>query len=553
MAHGDHTIKPALTKPASITQLANVMVGLAPSPAVAVAAKNASGNAMTPGSETVTPNIPSGSNLLRTLSLEPIDGIRTFYNGAVNQQGQARTLTASSTGLTSTVISGLVASAPVPTTGGSTYFISPAGSDTNDGISSESPWATPNHPLNCGDVIEAAPGAYSFSNFYAGKWGTVTCAEGKNVAWLRCTTFDTCKMSITAADPYADGMLIDQSYWGVQGWEVTASSASGTCFVAYPSHRKNIHHIVFANDICNGAGQGGFGASSYTPYGVDYFAVIGSIAYNTSQGSTNCTSGISIYEPVASDSLPGTHIYFAGNFVWDNVDANRCGGTAPTDGEGIMLDSLGHISYSQQVVVDNNISIFNGGRGVQSYLNTRARIYIRHNTAFGNNTQPGQASSRSCGEISLYESPLSEVFENLAQTTSTRGCAGNTIYAYYVISGDATDKVHSTWAYSSAGHNFGSATSSAFSFGPNNVLGRNPSFANPVDPGAPNCGRSQNVPNCMAALIANFTPKAKRAAGYGFSTPGEVQAYDALFPKWLCNVNLPNGLVTASCLTPRHL
>jgi hypothetical protein len=53
----------------------------------------------------------------------------------------------------------------------------------------------------------------------------------------------------------------------------------------------------------------------------------------------------------------------------------------------------------------------------------------------------------------------------------------------------------------------------------------------------------------MATVIANFTPTNEAASGYGYQIPGAAQIYDPLFPQWLCNVNLPAGLVTMGCKT----
>jgi hypothetical protein len=54
----------------------------------------------------------------------------------------------------------------------------------------------------------------------------------------------------------------------------------------------------------------------------------------------------------------------------------------------------------------------------------------------------------------------------------------------------------------------------------------------------------------MATVIANFTPTNATvlAGGYGYQIPSGTQIYDPLFPQWLCNVNLPSGLVTMGCL-----
>ena len=43
-----------------------------------------------------------------------------------------------------------------------TYYLSPTGNDGYPGESASQPWLSPNHPVNCGDVIVAAPsGNYS--------------------------------------------------------------------------------------------------------------------------------------------------------------------------------------------------------------------------------------------------------------------------------------------------------------------------------------------------------------------------------------------------------
>ena len=141
-----------------------------------------------------------------------------------------------------------------------TFFLAPAsggGNDSNNGTSASTPWLTPNHPVNCGDVITAAAStSYSASNFGSGKWGPVSCPAGNNVAWLKCATFDACKISASGAH----GMRLAASFWGVQGWEINrwqrrlcrllrGASAFRVC---------TIHHIVFANDIANGCIDGGF-------------------------------------------------------------------------------------------------------------------------------------------------------------------------------------------------------------------------------------------------------------------------------------------------------
>jgi hypothetical protein len=444
-----------------------------------------------------------------------------------------------------------------------TYYLAPAaagGSDSNNGTSASTPWLTPNHALVCGDVILAAAGAYSATNFTYGSWGTVTCAGGNDVAWLKCVAFDACKF--TASSPYTT-MAVTQSYWGVQGWEVTASGDTDACFTAYPpSSSVEIHHIIFVNDVANGCHNSGFTTGNNGNVGVDYLAVIGNIAYNASQSSQGCASGISIYQPVQSDSLSGTHIYIAGNFSWDNFNANPCGGGAPSDGNGILIDtpdgSQGGLPspYGAQIVVDNNILVANGGRGFDVFNNSagaeHAAIYARHNTLWGNNADLNETNNL-CGEITINVALNVQVLFNLAATNAANGCGGHPLYAYYVAYGGSTDLVYSNLGWAASGTYSAISSSPAFSYASNNLFGVNPSFVNAAAPGAPNCGGASNVPNCMAATIANFTPTTAAAIPYGYQVPSAVQTYDPLFPQWLCNVTLPAGLVTMGCLAQSSL
>ncbi len=434
------------------------------------------------------------------------------------------------------------------------YFLSPSGSDSNSGTSSSSPWLTPNHSVNCGDVITAAAGtSYSSANFSYGKWGTVTCAAGNNVAWLQCATFDACK--ITSSSEHA--MVVTNNYWGVQGWETTTTTGNSYgCFVVTPPNSStSIHHVIFANDIANGCTGGGFTSFNNGSAGVDYIVYVGSIAYNAAAGSGACFSGFNIYEPKQSDTAAGTHMYIAGNFSYANEDPSPCAGGSPTDGEGIIIDTFdgsqgGGNDYAQQTVVFNNITIGNGGRGVEVFNNSagssHAPVFLEYNTTWHNNNATNQNWS-GCGEIQLGSAYDVTAMYNLAMASSSTGCGTNTVYAFSVENSNGTVTVNDNWGDAAAGTPGFTYNSSGFSYGSANAFGTNPGFANPSTPGAPNCGAFADVPACMVSMISDFKPTASGASAYGYQAPLTTTVTDPLFPQWLCNVNLPAGLVTMGC------
>jgi hypothetical protein len=441
------------------------------------------------------------------------------------------------------------------------YYLSPTGKDSNNGLSTGASWLTPNHPLNCGDVITAAAStSYVNTNFSSGDWGTVTCPEKNNVAWLKCATFDACKIN-TSGTIY-QGMWISKSYWGVEGWEVTTPSTAiyGTCFLISPADKgpAEISHIILANNVANGCSYYGFMLSYVGVSSPDYVAIIGNIAYNAAtanNASDGCASGISVYRPIPADSAPGTHIYIAGNFAYANVDGVGCQGVStPTDGQGVILDTLGYNGYDQQVVIQNNIFVWNGAKGISvgGAGTTKAPIYIKHNTVYGNNTDP-HLNLYDSGELWISEAGLVKATGDLITAKSATEAGGNNLlYAMSVVDSQSTNSVSGEWAYGLSGQNkvvYGTAGSP---FG-TNVLGTSPEFSNPVKPGAPSCGGYASVPACMATVIADYTPKASGAAAYGYQPVSNVSVTDSLFPQWLCtatgvlDANIPSGLITPGC------
>lgn len=436
-----------------------------------------------------------------------------------------------------------------------TYYLSPSGNDSNNGLSGAYSWASPNHSLNCGDVIIGAAGWYSNANFYTGKWGHVNCPANNNVAWLKCGTFDTCKIYASGNQ----GMWVDKSYWGVQGWEVgtNANDTYGTCFLAAPnwSNPVTIHHIIFANDIANGCAQSGFAAINRGYAGVDYFTVIGSVAFNAAQGSNTCASGISVLQPVQSDTAAGTHIYVAGNFSYANMEPNVCNGGSPTDGEGIIFDNFdGHqsgiASYWSQAVAFSNIVIGNGSKGVEVNGNQagayHASIWLNQNTVWGNNAAANQ-TWLGCAEISVVSSKNVHSFGNLASTKSATGCGGNQIYAMAVAAGDGSDTADNNFAFGYNGNNTFVWDVGSFFWNGDNHFNISPAFRYPNVPGSPNCGGTANVAACMASLVNDFAPTSANSINYGYQKPLSYSVADPLFPRWLCTANVPSGLITMGC------
>jgi hypothetical protein len=315
--------------------------------------------------------------------------------------------------------------------------------------------------------------------------------------------------------------------------------------------------VIFANNVANGCAHGGFITfNSGTGASADYVVIVGNIAYNAAQGGSACTSGISIYQPIASDSNAGTHIFIAGNISYDNVNPNPCGGTTPTDGEAVIVDTLdfsqgGGPIYTQQVAVENNLGFFNGGRGFEIFNNrvgsNHAPVYFKYNTAFGDMTDMNQTEG--ClgrAEMDIGYSFDSSMDHNLSQTNG-KSCNNAALWAFTMETGNGTDTATNNWFAGTSGNNTLIDNSTGFALGAGNTIGTSPAFSNPVNQGAPSCGGYANAPACMAKVISDYTPTASGASSFGRQPVSNTSVSDPLYPQWLCHVNMPPGLVTPSC------
>jgi Chitobiase/beta-hexosaminidase C-terminal domain len=540
---------------ATLTKLAIAVVQLSPRSAATPTFSLASGTYTSAKSVTLS-DATAGATIYYTTNGTTPTTSSTQYSDAIS-------VTASETIEAIAVAKGYIDSglASADYVIGGSYYLAPAedgGNDANDGLSPDAPWRSPDHPLKCGDVITAASGTYAPGTF-EGTFGTVT-GTGHCFAILKCATFDTCFSIGTGNDPTNGLIWVSKSHWAVMGFEVrnpSATSADSSCFKASPLRAATITDVAFINDIANGCGLGGFATAPYYAggsYGVDYFIMIADIAYNAAQTKAQCANGISIWKPVNYDTLPGTHTYIAQYFGWGNVEPRVCGGTAATDGEGVIFDTFSAFGYTGQTALEDSLTVFNGSHGIEVWENASTPIFIKNNTTYANNGGPG-LDEAFCGEIDVASAARivgsTQVSNNIAQTSSATGCGSNPNYAYFAANVNSTNVVNDNVGYSESDYNtLCDNTCTGFSFGPNNAFGTDPDFASAPTrvPAAPSCRSSFSAIACMAPMIADFVPRATGMSSYGYQRPSSTPNSDPLFPRWLCQYsNQLNGLVTMGC------
>lgn len=427
------------------------------------------------------------------------------------------------------------------------YMAASGGSDSNAGTSG-SPWATPNHALNCGDILYAQTGTYTgTTSFNYGSWGTVTgthpCA-----AFLKCLTFAAC--TVTSSDD--PSMFVTASHWAIMGFVLTqtgTAAGNGYACIQVTPPSGVLTDFLIADNVFNGC----FGGSvSFA--GDDYLAFIANVVYNAGQTSVACSSNVSVFEPKNFDTLNGTHIYIAQNVSYDSTEPNPCNGATPTDGEGYIFDTWSANAYAGQGVMENNIALYNGSRGFEVCSNSNANIVIQNNTAYSDfqgtlnaTTYLGEFLTGCSNTIKSVTTQNNIAYSTVATVNS------NTVYAYFVGLGDQTSAVNFNVAYNSGGHYaLCSSCTGGLTIG-TSQFNNNPTFASAPGsvPGAPNCGGYGSVPACMASIYADFVASGTGTSGRGYQPISSMCNHDTYYPQWLAQYSTQlSGLVTEACALP---
>ena len=478
-------------------------------------------------------------------------------------------------------------------TGEVVHYISPTGDDQANGLTPGAAWKTPNHPMKCGSVIIAAPGAYS-GGWQDSEWGTVdpaSCpsttggidgAGGVQFAVLLCGgNVGTCTQNGNAFEAFR----IATSHWSVQGWLGTQNaSAQGGCFNGENDVTKQ-NYVAFINDIAAGCDLDGFGASGGPCSGCgsfDHIAIVGVVSFNGAQSISGfCGSGISPI-PGNADGDTQTHIYVAGYFGAYNTNASGAGecavGTIPgaphSDGEGIIFDTYGAgyttSGFDKGVVLrdaviwrsgNNCLQVFPQGNGTS---NDKAQYNFRNLSCYANNQDPKAGCAGEASLHGVYPTGIGSYLltNSLIMATQTK-CGGTglvidaamTLYGHdnHITALDpAKINVSGNYIWQSAGtttnvvgppntyvvNNAGGAPvfNDPWVYGANTYA--NPGFTNPTAlfSSAPNCTSYLNVTDCMndvagLAVYSKIKPTvAPITMGY---QPPAACASDPLFPTWL--------------------
>jgi pectate disaccharide-lyase len=238
---------------------------------------------------------------------------------------------------------------------GNTYYVSPAGSDTNP-CSQADPCATPDHAFSLassGDIVQVAVGTYDYGSSAAQFMNSGTAG---NYITVTCATRGACRIQ-NAVTGNRTVVYLGGSYITFDGFEVTNTSAAGNNLGVYVTAsfvnitHNTIHHI---ETDCGPKGGGGIqiAGSGSSDSGIHNITIDANRIYdiNYRNGSPSC--------PVRTVQSDGILVETAGteNRVTNNIVYHTSGGW------GILVGNSKHAFNKVTSVIANN-TVFSTAMG----------------------------------------------------------------------------------------------------------------------------------------------------------------------------------------------
>jgi hypothetical protein len=268
-----------------------------------------------------------------------------------------------------------------------TLYVSPGGSNSGPGTKSQ-PFNTLQEGL---DAAKAGDTVCATGTFRA---GAIFNRSGTANGWITLAATTPLGATISLGSSSSAAVNLNaHSYVAVENLEITGG---GWGII---NSGGGAHWKITGNEVT------GTQASAIQVNNGDYADIENNIVVGCAGKWSGSGSGISVYKPWSADSAPGYHITIANNFSYANE--NPQGGT---DGNGIIIDSGLSSSYSEPVLIENNVGYGNAGSCVKVYLSTA--VTILNNTCW-NDYAVTTNSFTWRGEVSLEESKGVVVANNI--------------------------------------------------------------------------------------------------------------------------------------------
>lgn len=318
------------------------------------------------------------------------------------------------------------------------YYVSGSGSDGNNGLSPNTPFATLQHAEGFtvpGDTVFAMNGTYT--NPFNGTNVLSIYNSGTANQPITYINYVGHVPTIVMYENWAGIQLQGADYIVVDGFTVIGNndnidlnyaisyqndlgrpetSGNGIGIAAEYNNPTNLpHHNTIRNCNVSKCGGGGIYTSK-----ADYTTIENNVITECAWYSPYGNSAISLYQNWNSDSSTAIKNYIVGNTCYRNeeyIPFYFVGSI--TDGNGIIIDDARNTQgsstlgvYKGATYITNNVVYDNGGRGIHVYL--ADHVFIVNNTCYQNCQSPSVQD----GEFTAYSADSCYFINNIALPSS---------------------------------------------------------------------------------------------------------------------------------------
>jgi serralysin len=284
------------------------------------------------------------------------------------------------------------------------YVDAVKGSNSNPGTSVSAAFRTigkatwQNAKLAAGGCVNVAPGTY---NEFVWLWNSANQGGSANSPTGFVVLRSSTPLAAKIVGPSTNGYSVvnlPASFAVVDGFDVSSGDGGHCIDGGYNYTTNHAHHLIVINNHVHNCGGSGISTA-----GGDYYTIVGNTSNNNAATNGYQTSGISIFEPINANALPGYtpnaldlsyyyHNVISNNISYVNVETFSCsaygmGAGCHTDGNGIIMDCFdcnGVGVYNWQTLIVGNLVYGNGGWGIE--VGRSSNVTVANNTSYGNYT-----------------------------------------------------------------------------------------------------------------------------------------------------------------------
>jgi hypothetical protein len=414
--------------PAPITYTLTV-ASINPSSAVAITVTPSDNNSAGNGATSFTRTYNAGTSV--TLTAPAIAGGNQFSSWSGCATASAVTCAVTMNANAAVTASYVAPASPV------TYYVSGAGSDAANGLSTTTAFLTLQHAANLtqpGDTVYAMNGTYTNTCASCAvldltipgtpsQWITYKAYPGQTpqisfngwqgiffeptAAYIEVNGFNILGNNYNVTLQQAQNQSTSNPDPAFNGNCIDADGRSGTATVR-PNHLRILSNVIGA---CGGAGVG-------TAWS-DYVTISGNTIYDSAWYSIYGASGISNWENWNADSSTAYKMVITGNRLFGNKQLVPTVGTGVIlDGEAIIIDSTRNSAYNStndplpaytgRTLIANNVIYGNGSSAVEVFESDH--VDVVNNSSYQDVTNP-PLSGR--GEMDLNQTSDVSVINNI--------------------------------------------------------------------------------------------------------------------------------------------